>query len=105
LFSGKPSSAYRKGFGRATQLFPGGQRGFDYFYGFLGGETNFFFPARLMLGNTLLPIDTYADDYYTTDDWTDKAIGFVREVRTAAPALSAPARPGDHSSGHTTRRL
>ena len=34
------------------------QRGFDYFYGFLGGETNFFFPARLMLGNALLPIDT-----------------------------------------------
>ena len=61
------------------------QRGFDYFYGFLGGETNFFFPARLMLGNTLLPIDEYPDDYYTTDDWTDKAIGFVREVRTAAP--------------------
>ena len=61
------------------------QRGFDYFYGFLEGETNFFFPARLMLGNTLLPIDEYPDDYYTTDDWTDKAIGFVREVHTAAP--------------------
>jgi arylsulfatase A-like enzyme len=54
------------------------QRGFDYFYGFLGGETNFFFPSRLMLGNALLPIDTYPDGYYTTDDWTDKAIGFVR---------------------------
>ena len=44
------------------------QRGFDYFYGFLGGETNFFFPARLMLGNALLPIDTYPNNYYTTDD-------------------------------------
>ena len=61
------------------------QRGFDYFYGFLGGETNFFFPARLMLSNALLPIDTYPDDYYTTDDWTDKAIDYVREVHTAAP--------------------
>lgn len=61
------------------------QRGFDYFYGFMEGETNFFFPARLMLGNALLPIDAYPDDYYTTDDWTDKAIAFVREVRHSAP--------------------
>src|SRR5262245_7510489 len=38
-----------------------------------------------MLGNALLPIDEYPDGYYTTDDWTDKAIGFVREVHTAAP--------------------
>ena len=58
------------------------QRGFDYFYGFLGGETNFFFPARLMLGNALL---TNTRTTTTPDDWTDKAIGFVREVRTAAP--------------------
>jgi arylsulfatase len=61
------------------------QRGFDWFYGFMEGETNFFFPARLMMGNTLLPIDAYAQDFYTTDAWTDKAIEFVREHRTAAP--------------------
>lgn len=61
------------------------QRGFDYFYGFMEGETNFFMPARLMLGNAVLPIDEYPDDYYTTDDWTDKAMGFIREVREAAP--------------------
>jgi len=61
------------------------QRGFEYFYGFMEGETNFFFPARLMLGNAVLPIDAYPDDYYTTDDWTDKAMGFVCEVREASP--------------------
>jgi arylsulfatase len=61
------------------------QRGFDWFYGFMEGETNFFFPARLMMGNTLLPIDAYAQDFYTTDAWMDKAIEFVREHRTAAP--------------------
>jgi hypothetical protein len=32
-----------------------------------------------MLGNALLPIDEYPRDYYATDDWTDTAIGFVRE--------------------------
>ena len=38
-----------------------------------------------MLGNVLLPIDEYPRDYYSTDDWTDKAIGFVREHRSASP--------------------
>ena len=61
------------------------QRGFEQYYGFMEGETNFFFPSRLMLGNALLPIDEYPRDYYSTDDWTDKAIGFVREHRAASP--------------------
>ncbi|PYM14960.1 MAG: arylsulfatase [Candidatus Rokuibacteriota bacterium] len=61
------------------------QRGFEQFYGFMEGETSFFFPARLMLGNTLLPIDEYPPDYYATDDWMDKAIAFVREHRVASP--------------------
>jgi arylsulfatase len=61
------------------------QRGFDWYYGFMEGETNFFFPARLMLGNSLLPIDEYPKEFYTTDAWTDKAIEFVREHRTNAP--------------------
>ena len=61
------------------------QRGFEHFYGFMEGETNFFFPARLMLGNALLSIDEYPRDYYSTDDWTDKAMGFVREHRAASP--------------------
>ena len=61
------------------------QRGFDWYYGFMEGETNFFFPARLMLGNSLLPIDEYPKDFYTTDAWTDKAIEFVREHRASAP--------------------
>ena len=61
------------------------QRGFDHFYGFMEGETSFFFPARLMLGNALLPIDEYPRDYYATTDWTDAAIGFVREHRASSP--------------------
>ena len=61
------------------------QRGFEHFYGFMEGETNFFFPARLMLGNDLLPIDEYQRGYYSTDDWIEKAIGFVRDHRAASP--------------------
>lgn len=61
------------------------QRGFDTFYGFLEGETHFFFPSRLQLDNTLLPIDEYPADYYSTDDWTDRGIQTVKELRAATP--------------------
>ncbi len=60
-------------------------RGFDTFYGFMDGEAHFFFPAQLMMGQQLVPIDTYPRDYYTTDDWTDKSIQFVKELRASAP--------------------
>lgn len=61
------------------------QRGFDRFYGFLEGETSYFFPARIVVGNVVAPIDRYPDDYYATDDWTDQAMRFVREVRNDHP--------------------
>ena len=38
------------------------QRGFDTFYGFLEGETHFFFPSRLQHNNVLAPIDAYPPD-------------------------------------------
>ena len=56
-------------------------RGFDRFYGFLEGETSYFFPARIVYNNTVAPIDSYPPDYYATDDWTDKAIQFMRDAR------------------------
>lgn len=76
----------------AADCAPGGskktwptQRGFDTFYGFLGAESNYFFPPNLMLNNRLLPVDQYAPDYYSTDDWTNKGIQFIRELRASAP--------------------
>lgn len=60
-------------------------RGFDRFYGFLEGETSYFFPARIMNNNMLAPIDSYPPDYYATDDWTDHGIQLVREVRNERP--------------------
>lgn len=56
-------------------------RGFDRFYGFLEGETSYFTPARIMYNNVVAPIDSYPEDYYATDDWMDKAIGFVTDIR------------------------
>jgi arylsulfatase A-like enzyme len=60
-------------------------RGFDRFYGFLEGETSYFFPARIVYNNIVAPIDEYPDGYYATDDWMDKAIGFVTEIRNQDP--------------------
>ncbi len=56
-------------------------RGFDRFYGFLEGETSYFFPARIVYNNIVAPIDAYPEGYYATDDWMDKAIGFVTDIR------------------------
>src|SRR5258708_7685647 len=60
-------------------------RGFDRFYGFLEGETSYFSPARIVYNNIVAPIDAYPDGYYATDDWMDKAIGFVTDIRNADP--------------------
>jgi arylsulfatase len=60
-------------------------RGFDRFYGFLGGETHYFAPSQLVEDNTLIDQDAYRDGYYCTDDWTDKAITMVKEHVTASP--------------------
>lgn len=84
------------------------QRGFDRFYGFLGAETPFFSPGHLIEGNEFLPIDDYPRGYYSSDDWTDRALRYLRGHQSAAPerplflyvAHSAPhvplqARPAD----------
>jgi arylsulfatase A-like enzyme len=61
-------------------------RGFNRFYGFLEGQTNDFFPARIACNNMVAPIDEYPPGYYAPDDWMDKAINFVTEICNADPA-------------------
>ncbi len=62
------------------------QRGFDRYYGFLGAETNFFSPGHLIEGNEFVQIDEYPKDYYTTDDWTARAIRYLRDHASGDPA-------------------
>jgi arylsulfatase len=52
-------------------------RGFDRFYGFIGGETHYFSPFQLFEDNAIVDRDAYASDYYCTDDWTDKAVAWL----------------------------
>jgi len=61
------------------------QRGFDRYYGFLDGFTNFHQPHRLYEDNHVVHVDDYPDDYYFTDDLTDQALSMVREVRSGHP--------------------
>jgi arylsulfatase A-like enzyme len=62
------------------------QRGFDEFYGFLGGFTNFHQPDRMLDGNSLVEVDEWPDDYYLTDDLTDRAISMIRQTKASNPA-------------------
>ena len=61
------------------------QKGFDRFYGILDGFTNFHQPHRLYEDNHVVEVDQYPDDYYFTDDLTDRAVSMVREVRSGHP--------------------
>lgn len=60
------------------------QRGFDRFYGFMDHANNYFFPAYVMADNQPIPIDEYPADYYASDDWTNKGIQFVKELRASS---------------------
>jgi arylsulfatase A-like enzyme len=61
------------------------QRGFDRFYGFIGGETNYFAPAQLFSDNAIVDRESYAEGYYCTDDWTDIALHWLRAHVSASP--------------------
>lgn len=59
------------------------QRGFDRFYGFLDGFTNFFHPHQLVSDNHHLSVDEFPAGYYLTDDLTNRACDMIRELRAA----------------------
>lgn len=60
-------------------------RGFERYYGFLGGETNQWNPD-LVSGNEYIDQPKSPEEgYHLTEDLTDKAIKYVREQKSAAP--------------------
>jgi arylsulfatase len=60
-------------------------RGFERFYGFLGGETNQYYPELIADNHPVDPPATPEQGYHLTVDLTDKAIGFVRDLKAVAP--------------------
>lgn len=84
------------------------QRGFDRYYGYLGGLTNWHQPHLLHEDNHVVEVDRYPDGYYFADDATTRAIAMIRASKSVAPAkpfflylangaVHAPlqAKPGD----------
>jgi arylsulfatase A-like enzyme len=59
--------------------------GFEYFYGFIGGETNQWYPALYEGTTPVEPDRTPAEGYHFTEDMTDKAISWARQQKSLMP--------------------
>lgn len=64
---------------------PTGTNGFEYFYGFIGGETSQFYPSLTEGTNAVEPGGTPEEGYHLTEDLADKAIRWVSQQRGLAP--------------------
>jgi len=62
---------------------PGG--GFEYFYGFIGGETNQYYPGLFEGTHPVEPEKTPEEGYHFTEDMTDKAINWARQQKALMP--------------------
>lgn len=60
-------------------------RGFERFYGWLGGETNCWFPDLVHDNHPIEPPGRPEDGYHLADDLADKAIGFIRDAKVIDP--------------------
>ena len=59
--------------------------GFEYFYGFIGGETNQYYPA-IYEGTTPIEVEkTPEEGYHFTEDLTDKSIQWIRQQKSLMP--------------------
>jgi len=66
------------------QGWPSG-RGFDRWYGFLGAETNQWYPDLVYDNHPVDPPTTPEEGYHLSVDITDKAISFIRDAKAVAP--------------------
>lgn len=55
--------------------------GFEHFYGFVGGETNQYYPALYEGTKPLEPEKTPEEGYHFTEDMTDKAVNWMRQQK------------------------
>jgi arylsulfatase A-like enzyme len=60
-------------------------RGFERFYGWLGGETNSWYPDLVHDNHQVDPPATPEEGYHLADDLADKAIEFIRDAKVIDP--------------------
>jgi arylsulfatase A-like enzyme len=59
--------------------------GFEHFYGFVGGETNQYYPALYEGTTPVEPPKTPEEGYHFTEDLTDRAMAWVRQQKSLMP--------------------
>jgi arylsulfatase A-like enzyme len=60
-------------------------RGFERFYGFLGAETNQWYPDLVYDSHPVDPPRSPEQGYHLTEDLTDKALEFIKDAKVLAP--------------------
>jgi arylsulfatase len=60
-------------------------RGFERYYGFLGGETHQYYPELVYDNHQVEPPKTPEEGYHVTEDLVDKAISFIADSKQIAP--------------------
>ncbi|WP_262029309.1 arylsulfatase [Microvirga sp. Mcv34] len=63
---------------------PTGGGGFEYFYGFIGGECNQYEPELFEGTTAVTPPKTAEEGYHLTEDLADKAINWMRQQKALA---------------------
>lgn len=64
---------------------PAGGGGFEYFYGFIAGETSQYYPAIYEGLTPVEPDKTPEEGYHFTDDMTTKTIKWIRQQKALMP--------------------
>jgi arylsulfatase A-like enzyme len=64
---------------------PSGGGGFEYFYGFIGGEANQWYPSLYEGTTPIEPKKTPDEGYHLVEDMTDKAINWIGQQKALAP--------------------
>jgi arylsulfatase len=64
---------------------PTGGGGMEYFYGFIGGETNQYYPGIYEGTTAVEPEKTPEEGYHFMEDMADKAINWVRQQKSLMP--------------------
>jgi arylsulfatase A-like enzyme len=64
---------------------PTGGGGFEYFYGFIGGEAHQWYPALYEGTTPVEPTKTPEEGYHLVEDMTDKAINWIGQQKALIP--------------------
>ena len=79
-----PDRRGRDEHGLAKTQWPVG-RGFERFYGFLGAETNQWYPDLVYDNHPVEQPKSPEEGYHLTEDLTDKALEFIQDAKAVAP--------------------